>query len=91
MKFPPAEQRKTYPADCTVCLGPIVPKRVALTYPGKEMPTRVRVVDGVPAGVCEQCGEKYLLHEVVVALEQLLTTPPTREQAIPVWQYTGAS
>jgi predicted RNase H-like HicB family nuclease len=36
------------------------------------------VIDGVPAGVCEQCGEKYLLHEVVVKLEQLMATPPTR-------------
>ena len=91
MKFPPAEQRKTYPPDCTVCLGPIVPKRVALTYPGKETPTRVRVVDGVPAGVCEQCGEKYLLHEVAVELEHLLTTPPTREETVPVWEYAGAA
>lgn len=91
MEFPPVEQRKTYPRDCTVCLGPVVPKRVALTYPGKVTPTSVRMVDGVPAGVCEQCGERYLLHEVVVELEHLLATPPTREQTVPVWEYAGAT
>jgi YgiT-type zinc finger domain-containing protein len=91
MEFPPPEQRQTYPSGCSVCLGPVVPRQVALTYPGKESPTKVRVIDGVPAGVCEQCGEKYLLHEVVVKLEQLMATPPTREEAMPVWDYTGAS
>jgi YgiT-type zinc finger domain-containing protein len=91
MEFPLPEQRQTYPSDCSVCLGPVVPKRVALTYPGRESRTKVRVVEGVPAGVCEQCGEKYMLHEVVVKLEHLLTTPPTREETMLVWEYAGAS
>ena len=49
------------------------------------------MIDGVPAGVCEQCGEKYLLHEVVVELQRLLATPPTREEGVPVWQYAGTA
>lgn len=91
MEFPPPEKRETYPPDCTVCGGSVVPKRVTLTYPNREAPTKVRVIDGVPAGVCDQCGEKYLLHEVVVEIERLMAAPPTRQETVSVWEYAESA
>lgn len=91
MEFPPPEKREAYPADCTVCGGSVVPKRVTLSYPNREAPTNVQVIDGVPAGVCDQCGEKYLLQEVVVEIERLMAAPPTRQETVSVWEYAESA
>lgn len=87
MQFPDASERKTYPSECTVCLGPVVEEPATLTYPVSRGSSQVQVVTDVPAGVCKQCGETYLLHETVVEIDRILASPPEREETHPVWSY----
>lgn len=88
MEFPPPEKRKKYPSRCSVCGGRVVERLETLSYPGPgELP---RVITGVPAGVCEQCGEKYLRPEVIADIERILADAPAREEAIAVWEYAKA-
>lgn len=87
MNFPKPSERKTYPPDCTVCMGLVEEKRVTLTYPARRDSTDVQVVAGVPAGVCSQCGEIYLLAETVGELDRILASPPERQETHPVWEY----
>lgn len=49
--------------------------------------TKVRVIADVPAGVCDQCSEQYLLAETVEAIERLLASPPERHETVLVWEY----
>lgn len=49
----------------------------------------VKIVKGVPAGVCESCGEEYLTAEVSATLERILNTPPHTEVHAPVWKYAA--
>jgi YgiT-type zinc finger domain-containing protein len=87
MGLPEANESKTYPPDCSVCIGTVVEKLVTLTYPVRRDSTDVRVVAGVPAGVCSQCGQIYLLHETMTVIDRTLTLPPEREETHPVWEY----
>lgn len=87
MRFPEPSERKTYPPDCTVCMGSVSEKQVTLTYPVKRDSTDVQVVTGVPAGVCTQCGEIYLLAETVEEMDRILASPPERQETHPVWEY----
>lgn len=87
MKFPEPPERKTYPHDCTVCIGTIVEDVVTLTYPVSRGSSSVQVVTGVPAGVCQQCGEMYLLAETVEDVDRILASPPERQETHPVWSY----
>lgn len=61
MRFTAPEERKAYPSRCDLCGGDVVEAIVTLTYPDAE--SRVRVIEGAPAGVCDQCHEKYLSAE----------------------------
>lgn len=87
MRFPDPGERKTYPPDCTVCMGTVEEKLVTLTYPARRDSTDVQVVAGVPGGVCSQCGEIYLFAETVGELDRILASPPEREEIHPVWEY----
>ena len=87
MQFPKASKRKTYPSECTVCLGPVAEELATLTYPVSRGSSQVQVVTDVPAGVCKQCGETYLLHETVGEIDRILASPPEREETHPVWSY----
>lgn len=87
MRFPEPHERKTYPSECTVCMGVVEEKRATLTFPVRRDSTEVQVVAGVPAGICAQCGEIYLLAETVEELDRILASPPEREETHPVWEY----
>lgn len=87
MHFGESHQRKSYPAECTVCMGGVEEKHATLTFPVSRDSTGVQVVAGVPAGVCSQCGEIYLLAETVEELDRILASPPEREETHPIWEY----
>ena len=44
--------------DCSFCGGQVKSERVELDYRYKG---KLHIFQKVPAGVCQQCGEKYLL------------------------------
>ncbi|MBA2726253.1 MAG: type II toxin-antitoxin system MqsA family antitoxin [Actinobacteria bacterium] len=87
MEFPQPDERKTYPPDCTVCMGTVAEDVVTLTYPVSRGSSAVQVVTGVTGGVCKQCGEIYLLAETVEEIDRILASPPEREETHPVWSY----
>lgn len=88
MKAIDAIERKAYPSRCDLCGGEVVEESVTLTYPSRE--GKVRVIEGAPAGVCQQCHERYLSYETAVAIDELLASPPTKEEMISVWEFAKA-
>ena len=56
--------------DCSFCGGRVTEKRVqkACWWGDKLM----AIIDNVPAGVCEQCGERYYKAKILKEIEILL-------------------
>ena len=57
-------------ADCTFCGGRVTEKHVqkACWWGDKLM----AIIDNVPAGVCEQCGERYYKASILKEIESRL-------------------
>jgi len=55
-------------ARCYFCKAKVVEQRVTLDYRWGDT---LVVIKDVPAGICEQCGEKYLASGVYKGLERL--------------------
>lgn len=55
-------------ADCSSCGGRVREMPVTVDYRSGD---RLVIVEDVPAGVCEQCGEQYFTALVAKALEGL--------------------
>lgn len=87
MKFPGPEHRKKYPSTCDLCGGTIIERRVNLPYPDGD--GTVRLIEGAPAGVCDQCHEKYLTADTAREIDRLLAAPPSREETISVWEFAA--
>jgi YgiT-type zinc finger domain-containing protein len=85
---PPAELRK-YPSLCIQCGGPVEEDQVTLSLVGRD--GRVRLVRGVPAGVCRSCGEQYLRPDVTAHVEELLKTPPRGNEEVPAWDFAATA
>ena len=88
MKPNDAIERKSYPSRCDLCGGEVVEEIVTLTYPDAD--GRVRVIEGAPAGVCQQCHERYLSFETAAAIDDLLASPPTKKESFSVWEFAKA-
>lgn len=89
MRSSEAVERKAYPSSCDLCGGEVVEKVVTLTYP--DAAGKVRVIEGAPAGVCDQCHEKYLTFETAAAIDELLASPPMKMESVSVWRFLKAS
>jgi YgiT-type zinc finger domain-containing protein len=86
-RFEPPSSRRPYPARCSRCDGEIRERRVTLVYTIDASP---KIVHGVPTGVCQSCGERYLRPEVAARVEELLTTSPPTHEEIPAWEFASA-
>lgn len=78
-------------ADCTFCGGRVVERQVQKAcWWGDKL---LAIVDNVPAGVCEQCGERYYKADVLKAIESLLKEKRAFDQqvCISVADYQKAS
>ena len=53
---------------CYFCKGKVVNQQITVDYRWGDT---LVVIKDVPAGVCEQCGEKYLSSDVYKELERL--------------------
>ena len=54
--------------ECYFCKGRVIRKQVEVDFRwGKKL----KVIENVPAGVCQQCGEKYFQSTVYKAMEKL--------------------
>lgn len=79
----------TQNSTCYFCGGPVQPQRVTVV---REWKGRITVIRGVPAEVCEQCGEQYFGPEAVLGMERLLERPEAEAETIevPVRQFEVA-
>ncbi len=57
--------------DCSFCGGDVVLRNVELDYRHKD---KLYVFQNVPAGICRQCGEKYLTAHVAKKIEHTIHT-----------------
>jgi YgiT-type zinc finger domain-containing protein len=74
-------------ADCSFCGGRVVEERVTVIRTPRR---RLVVLEDVPAGVCQQCGERYFRGAVVEEMERLLNEPTpsgARQVTVPVLQF----
>ena len=67
--------------DCSHCGGEVKEERVELDYRYKE---KLYIFQNVPAGVCQQCGEKYLVAEVAKKIEYSIQTREKWDKTITV-------
>jgi len=67
--------------DCSLCGGEVLGKRIELDYRHKGQPY---IFQNVPAGVCQQCGETYLVASVAKEIEHRILTKRTWEKTIAV-------
>ena len=67
--------------DCSFCGGEVKEGRVELDYRYKG---KLYIFQNVPAGVCQQCGEKYLTAEVAKKIEHSIKTKEKWDKTINV-------
>ena len=67
--------------DCSFCGGEVKEDKVELDYRYKR---KLYIFRNVPAGVCQQCGEKYLTAKVAKEIEQRIQTKENWEKTISV-------
>lgn len=86
----PASAPLAEPAACTSCAGgSLAAEKVKAAFWEGE---RLVVVDGIPALVCQSCGERYYEDETAMRLDFLRGTgfPPdkaVRTMSVPVFRY----
>ncbi|MBI2862797.1 MAG: type II toxin-antitoxin system MqsA family antitoxin [Chloroflexi bacterium] len=56
-------------ARCAVCGAKVVPRTVTYT---QEIGGLVYIISDVPADVCSQCGERYLIPDTVEVIQELI-------------------
>ena len=56
-------------ANCSFCGGEVVEKKVSVDFRWGD---DLVIIEDVPAGVCNQCGEKYFTAEVSRKMEKLV-------------------
>ncbi|MBI4603869.1 MAG: YgiT-type zinc finger protein [Planctomycetes bacterium] len=73
-------------SDCYFCGGEVLAQRIdrEIWWLGK-----LHLVQGVPAGVCRQCGQKVILPDVAKAIDRILEgkVAPERILQVPSFRY----
>jgi YgiT-type zinc finger domain-containing protein len=74
--------------DCTFCGGRVTERRIQTPcFWGDKL---IALVDGVPTGVCEQCGERYYRAAVLKRIEaDLKSRNRSRQIRLPVIEYSA--
>jgi YgiT-type zinc finger domain-containing protein len=67
--------------DCSFCGGEVKAEMVELDYRYKG---KLYVFRDVPAGVCQQCGEKYLTARTAKTIEREIQTTQEWDETITV-------
>ncbi|MCK4261871.1 type II toxin-antitoxin system MqsA family antitoxin [bacterium] len=74
-------------SDCFYCGGAVREELATREYHWKG---KLYVFEGVPMGICNQCGEKVLKPEVGKELEKIVLKgeKPFREVVVPVYSFS---
>lgn len=67
--------------DCSFCGGAVKEDKVELDYRYKG---DLFIFQNVPAGVCQQCGEKYLMAKVAKEIERRIQTKKKWDKTISI-------
>lgn len=67
--------------DCSFCGGEVKEECIELDYRYRG---KLYVFREVPAGVCQQCGEKYLVAKTARAIENAIQTQQEWQETITV-------
>jgi YgiT-type zinc finger domain-containing protein len=71
--------------DCYFCGGEVVERVIELEYRWKG---RLYIIEDVPAGICQQCGEKYFTAQVSEAIDRSVEAKEIkRTVSVPVKKY----
>jgi len=75
---------------CHFCGGEVEERRITVDYRWGEQ--LVAIIENVPVGVCQVCGEQYFKAEVVKEMEKLARSPekPSRTLQVPLRELTVA-
>jgi len=74
---------------CYFCKGKVVEQQITIDYRWGDT---LVVIKDVPAGVCEQCGEKYLSSDVYKELEKLAKNKshPMGKMTVDILNFEGS-
>ena len=77
-------------SPCFYCGGKVEEQLLPREFRWKG---KVYVLEQVPVGVCQQCGEKFLKPEVSKTIDRILQEEkdPVRTMEVPVYQYESQS
>ncbi len=64
-----ARNNNSRATPCYFCKGKVVRRKISVDFRWGD---KLKVIEKVPAEVCQQCGEKYLHSAVYRALEELV-------------------
>jgi len=71
--------------DCYFCGGEVVERVIELEYKWKG---QLYIIEGVPVGICQQCGEKYFTAPVSEAIDRIVDAKGIkRTVSIPVKEF----
>ena len=75
--------------ECYFCKGQVIQERVQVDFRWGQ---KLKVIENVPAGVCQQCGEKYFEAAVYKAMEKLAVSraKPIARLTVDVVQFQKA-
>ncbi len=67
---------------CHFCGGEVLEKRITIDYRwGDKL---MAIIENVPAGVCQICGEQYFKAEVVKEIERIASSGETPKRMLQV-------
>ncbi len=71
---------------CYFCKGKVIPRRVQHIHRWSD---RVYIFEGVPAEVCQQCGEVYFAPNVLAEMDRIVASEskPTATIQVPVYTF----
>ena len=75
--------------ECYFCKGRVEQQKVDVDF---RWGHKLKVIENVPAGVCQQCGEKYFEAAVYKAMERLAASraKPTARLTVDVMRFKEA-
>ena len=75
--------------DCYFCKGKIVQQKTTVDF---RWGRKLKVIENVPADVCQQCGEKYFQSAIYKTMEKLAAsrTKPSARLTIDVVRFKKA-
>lgn len=84
-----AKASKAPMTECYFCRGKVVQEKVRVDF---RWGRKLKVIENVPAGVCQQCGEQYFPSAVYRAMEKLAASraKPTERLSVDVVQFRQA-